>query len=216
LSFQFSYHGLGPGASAFSGLAANFNACGPLLPDVHFLPVEGGWAANVSRALDELGPERTSAVIVEPQMGSRGFVPEPDDLVAAAAGLAVLRVYERDGILEHVRSVGAFLQERLRALHAETIGSGDVQGAGLMQLFPLVDAEGKPWPPPKLDQLRLACEDHGLLLSIALSGLWIVPPLISTESDCVEIVEALEAALADVRGAGAEAVGAGSTQEARS
>src|ERR671930_983881 len=217
LSFQFSYHGLGPGASALSGLAANFNACGPLLPDVHLLPVEGGWAANVARSLEELGPERTSAVIVEPQMGSRGFVPDPDHLVAvadlcrrhgvhfvadevttgfgrtgalsrrlhlgiepdmvvlgknvtsgyvpigvllvseplyelaampeppriltvgsatdghpvaAAAGLAVLRIYERDGILEHVRSVGSFLRERLRALHAEAIGVGAVQRAG--------------------------------------------------------------------------------------
>jgi adenosylmethionine-8-amino-7-oxononanoate aminotransferase len=304
LSFQFSYHGLGAGASALSGLAANFNACGPLLPDVHFLPVEGGWAANVERALDELGPERTSAVIVEPQMGSRGFVPEPDDLVAladlcrrhgvhfvadevttgfgrtgamsrcldlgiepdmivlgknvtsgyvpigvllvseelyelaampdppriltvgsatdghpvaAAAGLAVLRIYERDGTLEHVREVGAFLQERLRALHEEAIGAGDVQGAGLMQLFPVADHEGKPWPPPRLEQLRLACEDHGLLLSISLGGLWIVPPLVSTEDDCVEIVEALGAALEDVlRESEAEAVGAGAGQEARS
>jgi adenosylmethionine-8-amino-7-oxononanoate aminotransferase len=136
--------------------------------------------------------------------------------VAAAAGLAVLRIYERDGILEHVRSVGAFLQERLSALHAETIGAGDVQGAGLMQLFPLTDADGKLWPPPKLEQLRLACEDHGLLLSIALGGIWIVPPLVSTESDCIEIVEALEAALDDVlRGADAEAVGAAPSKEAQ-
>jgi len=303
LSFQFSYHGLGPGASALSGLAANFNACGPLLPDVHFLPVEGGWAANVSSKLEELGPERVSAVIVEPQMGSRGFVPDPDDLVAvarlcrehgihfiadevttgfgrtgamsrcldlgiepdmvvlgknvtsgyvpigvlllsealyelaampdppriltagsatdghpvaAAAGLAVLRIYERNGILEHVREVGAFLQERLQALHTEAIGTGNVQGAGLMQLFPLVDAEGKPWPPPKLDQLRLACEEHGLLLSIALSGVWIVPPLITTEAACVEIVEALGAALDDVAEPAGETVGAGAAQEGRS
>ena len=303
LSLELSYHGLGPGASAISGLAAAFNSCGPLLPDVHVLPIDGGWAANVARKLDELGPERTSAVIVEPQMGSRGFVPDPDDLVAvaaacreqgihfiadevttgfgrtgamsrcldlgiepdmvvlgknvtsgyvpigvllvseelyelaalpspprvltagsatdghpvaAAAGLAVLRIYERDGILEHVREVGAFLQERLRALHAEAIGAGDVQGAGLMQLFQLADAEGNPWPPPRLEQLRLACEDHGLLLSIAFGGVWIVPPLVSTESDCAEIVEALGAALEDVLEPAGEAVGAGSAQEARS
>src|ERR687885_184318 len=57
---------------------------GPLLAYVHLLPVEGGWAANVSSKLEELGPERVSAVIVEPQMGSRGFVPDPDDLVALA------------------------------------------------------------------------------------------------------------------------------------
>ena len=298
LSFQLSYHGLGPGASAFSGLATNFNACGPLLPDVHLLPVEGGWAANVERALEELTPERTSAVIVEPQMGSRGFVAPPDELaavaelcrrhgvhfvadevttgfgrtgamsrcldlgitpdmivlgknmtsgyvpigalllseelyelaaapdppriltagsatdghpVAAAAGLAVLRIYERDGILEHVRSLGAFLRERLTALHEEAIGAGEVQGAGLMQLFPLPD-----WPQPRLEQLRLACEDHGLLLSVALSGVWVVPPLVSTEDDCVEIVEALEAALDDVLGeAAAPAVGAALHEEAQ-
>jgi adenosylmethionine-8-amino-7-oxononanoate aminotransferase len=305
LSFQLSYHGLGAGASAISGLAAAFNACGPLLPDVHILPIEGGWAANVARKLEELGPERTSAVIVEPQMGSRGVVPDPDDLVAvadlcrehgihfvadevttgfgrtgamsrcidlgiepdmvvlgknvtsgyvpigvllvseelyelaampdppriltagsatdghpvaAAAGLAVLRIYERDGILEHVREVGAFLKERLQALHAEAIGAGagDVQGAGLMQLFPLVDAEGKLWPPPRLEQLRLACEEHGLLLSVAFGGVWVVPPLVSTESDCVEIVEALGAALEDVLEPAGEAVGAGSAQEVRS
>ncbi len=300
LSFENSYHGLGPGASAFSGLATNFNACGSLLPDVHLVPVEGGWAESVERALDELTPERTSAVIVEPQMGSRGFIPAADDLVAlaelcrrngvhfiadevttgfgrtgamsrcldlgiepdmivlgknmtsgyfpigallvsealyelgaapdppriltagsatdghpvaAAAGLAVLRIYERDGILEHVRRVGAFLQERLRALRREVIGVDEVEGAGLMQLFPLREADGESWSKPKLEQFRLACEGHGLLLSIGMGCAWIVPPLISTERDCVEIVQALGAALDDVLARDATPVGAATHPE---
>ncbi|MGH8900462.1 MAG: aminotransferase class III-fold pyridoxal phosphate-dependent enzyme [Egibacteraceae bacterium] len=281
LSFEDSYHGQGPGANAFSGSVATESSCGPLLPDVHFVAVEGSWKDNVSEALEELTPQRVTAVLVEPQMNA-GTIPSPADLVdlaalcrsvgvhfiadevttgfgrtgamsrcldigiepdllvlgknmtsgyvpvgallvsaplyeiaydpdppltlaagsttdghplAAAAGLAVLDVYERDGILEHVKRVGTFLQKRLQDVHGKHGGVGDITGAGLMQRFPLRDASGQPWTEESTDRLHSACEDNRLLLSFGDDCLWLVPPLIVTEEDCEEIAAALDAAL---------------------
>lgn len=281
LSFEDSYHGQGPGASAFSGMCTSENSCGPLLPDVHLVSADGSWRDNVSRALEALTPQRVTAVLVEPQMNA-GIIPAPADLVdlaalcrsvgvhfvadevttgfgrtgamsrcldlgiepdllvlgknmtsgyvpigallvagplyeiaydpdppltltagsttdghplAAAAGLAVLDVYERDGILEHVKRVGSFLQKRLQAVHDQRVGAGDVAGAGLMQRFPLRDASGQLWADDLTDQLEVACEDNGLLLSFGYDCLWLVPPLIVTEEDCEEIAAKLDAAL---------------------
>lgn len=285
LSFEDSYHGQGPGANAFSGCMAPYSSSGPLLPDVHFVPVEGSWKDNVSRVLEELTPERVTALLVEPQMGVTGIIPSAQDLVdlaalcrsvgvhfiadevttgfgrtgamsrcldlgiepdmlvlgknmtsayvpvgallvseplyaiaydpddsqvldagsttdghplAAAAGLAVLDIYKRDGILEHVQRVGPFLQERLRAVHEKRIGSGEVAGAGLMQRFDLRDTSGEPWTWEAVNNLYIACEDNGLLISRGYGSLWLVPPLIVTEEDCDEIVASLDAAFDSV------------------
>jgi len=282
LSFENSYHGLGPGANAFSGMVAAFDFCGPLLPDVHLLPAGGSWAEAVRAKVAELTPERVTAVIIEPQMQAPGVIPSPQELrdlgavcretgihliadevttgfgrtgamsrclevgvepdmlvlgknmtsgyvpigalmlsahlyemaaqpsmprflpagsatdghpVAAAAGLAVLRVYERDGILAHVREVGAALHERLAAVATKRLGLSRVAGSGLMQLFPLCEADGTTWPPDRREAFRMACEERGLLLSLGGPGAWVVPPLVTTQVEADEIVNIIDAAL---------------------
>lgn len=285
LSLEGSYHGLGPGGNALSGFVRPFDFCGPLMPGVHLVPAEGSWARNLERTLDELGAERVTALIVEPQMGSRGIVPEPDDLrevaelcrragihfiadevttgggrtgamartvqlgiepdmvvlgknltsgyvpiaallvseaiyaaaaepdpprflpagsatdghpVAAAAGLAVLDVFEREGTLDQVQRVGAELQARLAEVHRRRIGAGAVAGAGFMQLFPLLHADGRPWTGPILERFRLACEANGVLLSLGAACAWVVPPFVTRPADCEEIAAAIDAALETV------------------
>jgi adenosylmethionine-8-amino-7-oxononanoate aminotransferase len=281
LSFEGSYHGMGPGGNAISGVIAYFDFCGPLMPGVVRVPSHGSWTDNVRAALEQLPPERVSCVILEPQMGVMGVVPDGGDLqalaalcrdtgihfiadevttgfgrtgamsrcldlgiepdmlvlgknltagyvpvgallvstalydlaarqqpplalpagsatdghpVAAAAGLAVLDVYRREGILDNVRRVGEHLHRRLTAVHERTIGYGGVTGAGLMRFFPLLDRSG-PWPPDRVERFRLACEDRGVLISSAAVGAWVVPPLVSTAADCDEIADAVDAAL---------------------
>lgn len=285
LSFEGSYHGLGPGGNAISGMTAGFNFCGPLMPDVFHVPAGGRWTDNIRTKIDELGADRITCVILEPQMGIMGVIPDADDLrglaalcrengihfiadevttgfgrtgamsrcvelriepdmlvfgknmtagyipiaallvsealyslaanpnpprflpagsatdghpVAAAAGLAVLEVYERDGILDNVRRVGAYLHDRLQAVHAKRIGHGQVSGAGLMQSFPLTDSSGAPWSPQLRDRFRLIAEDRGVLLSVGAFGVWVVPPLVTTNEDCDEIAQVMDEALSNI------------------
>jgi diaminobutyrate-2-oxoglutarate transaminase len=51
---------------------------------------------------------------------------------AFAAGLAALRVIQRDGILENVREAGAIALAELQALANEFEGIAEGRGAGLM------------------------------------------------------------------------------------
>jgi len=51
--------------------------------------------------------------------------------VSCAAGLAVLEVIEREGLMENARTVGAYMREGLRQLAGRHEGIGDVRGAGL-------------------------------------------------------------------------------------
>ena len=51
--------------------------------------------------------------------------------VSAAAGIAVLQVIEREGLIENARRTGAYLAERLRELQAQHALIAEVRGAGL-------------------------------------------------------------------------------------
>jgi 4-aminobutyrate aminotransferase-like enzyme len=51
--------------------------------------------------------------------------------VSCAAGLAVLEVIEREGLMENARTVGAYMREGLRQLATRHEAIGDVRGAGL-------------------------------------------------------------------------------------
>ncbi len=82
LSFRDSYHGLGLGANAFSGSIAGMEFHGPLVPDVHLVDTDGSLTNNVAKALEELTPQRVTALMIEPIMGTLGLAPDPDDLRA--------------------------------------------------------------------------------------------------------------------------------------
>ncbi len=51
--------------------------------------------------------------------------------VSAAAGIAVLEVIEREGLIENARRTGAYLAEQLRQLQAQHALIAEVRGAGL-------------------------------------------------------------------------------------
>ncbi|MEV0403042.1 aminotransferase class III-fold pyridoxal phosphate-dependent enzyme [Actinoallomurus sp. NPDC050550] len=284
LSFAGSYHGFGINGAALSGFIPPLEQAGPLAPDLQHVPAEGSWADNVRERLAQLSADRVTAVMIEPQMGLLGLVPEPDDLralarlcrdagvhliadevstgwgrcgamsrclelgiepdmlvlakgltsgyvpvgallvtetlwelaaapgqpvflpagsatdghpVACAAGLAVLEVFRRDGVLDNVRGVGAALKSRLTEVKDKRLGSsaGAVRGEGLMIHFPLSDSSGRPWPRELREWVRVACEENGVLLSTSEMGCWILPPLVCTEDDGAEIAGALDAAL---------------------
>jgi adenosylmethionine-8-amino-7-oxononanoate aminotransferase len=132
--------------------------------------------------------------------------------VASAAALAVQQVIQRDRLLDAVRSLGAHLDERLRATFGQHAQVGDIRGRGLFMAIELVQdrATKQPFDPALRLHARIKAEAmaRGLMvypMGGTLDGRFgdhvlIAPPFIATPAQLDEIVgrlaEAVEAALA--------------------
>ncbi|MEV4558016.1 acetylornithine transaminase [Kitasatospora sp. NPDC049285] len=110
--------------------------------------------------------------------------------VVAAAGLAVLRTIEEQGLLEHAAKLG----ERLR-VGVEAIGDplvDHVRGKGLLLGIVLTASVAA--------QVQAAAQDAGFLVNAAVAdAVRLVPPMILTEEQADAFVAALPAILRTVR-----------------
>ena len=129
--------------------------------------------------------------------------------VACAAGLAVLRIIERDHLVENAAVQGEYLFERLQELAESQSLIGDIRGKGLLAGVELVAdrATGAP-APAELElsrKLHLAAQEHGLMIypgagadGVAGDQVLVSPPLTVTREDVDEIVKRLTLGLNDV------------------
>ncbi len=131
--------------------------------------------------------------------------------VAAAAALAVLRVIERDSLLDQVRKRGATLRRMLGDVFGKHEHVGDIRGRGLLLALELVQdrATRAPFAPER--KLHAAIRKHAMangLLVYPMGGtidgregdvVLLAPPFIASAADLMEIVarlgDAVEAAL---------------------
>lgn len=119
--------------------------------------------------------------------GDHGTTYGGNPLVCAAVE-SVLSIFEEDGILEHVKTVSAYLEEKLDAIVESSDSVTERRGKGLMQGLVLAKPVGK--------VIKNAME-HGLIvISAGGNVLRLVPPLIITEVQVDEFIEKLEKALA--------------------
>jgi 4-aminobutyrate aminotransferase-like enzyme len=124
--------------------------------------------------------------------------------VAAAAGLAVLDVIRDEGLIENAAAIGAYLADGLRAFGNRRAAIGDVRGAGLFIGLELVSDRAAKTPAPDLaaamiDKLRR----HGILIGAAGrygNILKIRPPLPFTRENADQVLDACDAALAEIEG----------------
>jgi 4-aminobutyrate---pyruvate transaminase len=121
--------------------------------------------------------------------------------VSCAVALKTLEIYERDRIFEHAARVGAYLQRRLREFESHPL-VGEVRGVGLIAALELV-ADKRTRQPFKGGQIgshaQNRAQHHGLIVrAVAGSCIAICPPLVITEPQIDELIEALGAALDDV------------------
>ncbi|MGB1009154.1 MAG: aspartate aminotransferase family protein [Thiolinea sp.] len=122
--------------------------------------------------------------------------------VACAAGRAVLRVIERDKLIENARTVGAELHRGLKALQEKYPVIGDVRGTGFMQAIELVQDRVTKEPAP--DETAYVFErtrEHGIVLS--KSGnfkniLRMVPPLCLSHEDIEPVLDGLDRSFQDL------------------
>ncbi|MBO8199828.1 acetylornithine transaminase [Streptomyces smyrnaeus] len=124
-----------------------------------------------------------AAELLEPGQHGSTFGGNP---VACAAGLAVLETIAADGLLDHVKRVGARLREGVLGLDHPLVAQ--VRGAGLLLGIVLTE--------PVAPRAQQAAQDAGFLVNaVAGDVLRLAPPLIVGEADAEALVRALPAVL---------------------
>lgn len=131
--------------------------------------------------------------------------------LSMAAGLATVRLIERDGLVEHAARMGELLRDGLVELQRRHHLIGDVRGRGLMQAFELCA------PPGRLAKLNwrlihLASEglapqlvviplhrDHRIITMASGMNdvIKLLPPLTVSESEIGSFLDALDTVLSD-------------------
>lgn len=107
---------------------------------------------------------------------------------ACAAVSKVFDLFEKENVVEHVRKVAPYLEEKLDVLVDKYDFIAARRGKGLMQGLVL---EGKPVG----EVVTKAIENGLLVISAGSNVLRLVPPLVITEADIDEMIEKLEKSL---------------------
>jgi taurine--2-oxoglutarate transaminase len=126
--------------------------------------------------------------------------------LACAAGVATFEVFERDGILERVRDLGARVVEpRLRDIAARHPSVGDVRGLGLFWAIELVrDRESReplvPFNASGADAapvvaVAAACKRDGVWPFTHFNRVHVAPPLVIAEDELVRGLDVIDRAL---------------------
>ncbi|GAA4702718.1 2,2-dialkylglycine decarboxylase (pyruvate) [Promicromonospora umidemergens] len=141
---------------------------------------------------------------IEEVCHDRGFLfytTHVSDPLAAAVGLTVLDVIERERLVARAATLGEQLTGRLEALRDRYDVVGDVRGRGLLQGIELVRDKRSKAPADALgNAVTSACLDRGLHMNIVqlpgMGGIFrIAPPLTISEDDLHAGVDILEASL---------------------
>ncbi len=123
--------------------------------------------------------------------------------ISCAAALKSIEIFEREGVLAHVRTVAPRFQERLAAMARFRI-IGDARGLGLLGCL-----EGTAAPDlPEAKRLAIdkefgaridaACDARGLIVRPLINMCVFSPPLIITPAQIDEMFDILEDAVAEV------------------
>lgn len=121
--------------------------------------------------------------------------------VSAAVALETLKIYEEEGMVDHVRRVAPRFQQRLTELGGHPL-VGEARGIGLIGAIEIVadKATKAPYPAAAKAAAIVAqnCLQHGLILR-PLPGdvVGICPPLIITEAEVDQLFDRLAQALED-------------------
>ncbi|KAL1563184.1 glycine transaminase [Salvia divinorum] len=122
--------------------------------------------------------------------------------VCTAAGLAVLRVIERENLQENARVVGSYLKDRLNTLKDKHEIIGDVRGRGLMLGIELVtDRTLKTPAKNEIARVMELMKDMGVL--VGKGGFYgnvfrVTPPLCFGKEDADFMVDAMDYAMSKI------------------
>jgi adenosylmethionine-8-amino-7-oxononanoate aminotransferase len=175
-----------------------------IVPDIAVL--SKGFAAGYA----PLGATVARSDIVETVLDAGGFLhgfTYAGNPLACAAGLAVLEEIERQALVANAATVGAVLKSRLEDLMTRYHFIGDVRGKGLLLAFELTADRDTMRPLPKelnahSRLVEIAYERGLIIYSRRTRGgfegdhFLVCPPLIVTAAQVDEIMDLLDASLA--------------------
>jgi 4-aminobutyrate aminotransferase / (S)-3-amino-2-methylpropionate transaminase / 5-aminovalerate transaminase len=119
--------------------------------------------------------------------------------VAQAAALAVLDVFEAEGLSERGAAIGETIRARMTAWHERWDAIGDVRGLGAMLAIELVhDRESKNPAPELATKVVEAAAERGLLLlksGIYSNCIRVLVPLVISDAEVDEALDVWEQAL---------------------
>lgn len=126
--------------------------------------------------------------------------------VAAAVALRNIQILQAEKLADRSAEMGAYLLDGLRSLMRHPV-VGDVRGKGLLLAIELVkDRTTKaPVENEQITAIVAFCRKHGLLVGRSGGGrrygnaITFSPPLVITRSECDQIVQTLDRALAEVK-----------------
>ncbi|WP_322514189.1 aminotransferase class III-fold pyridoxal phosphate-dependent enzyme [Rhodopseudomonas palustris] len=143
-----------------------------------------------------------AGVIVRPELvadfgeKARYFNTFGGNPIAAAAGMAVLKVIEEEGLVARARDVGAYIQDGMRQLAEKYPAIGDVRGAGLFIGVELVsDMATKSPDAATTTKLVNGLRERRILISASRPGanvLKIRPPLVFSPENADTLFEGME------------------------
>jgi 4-aminobutyrate aminotransferase / (S)-3-amino-2-methylpropionate transaminase / 5-aminovalerate transaminase len=155
-------------------------------------------AKSIAAGLPLSGVLGKQAIMDAPGEGAVGgtYVGNP---VAQAAALAVLDVFEDEGLVERAQHIGETIRGRMLAWQERFPAIGDVRGLGAMLAIELVEDPATKEPSPQLaTRIATAAAERGLLLlkaGVAGNCIRVLCPLVIEETELDEALGAWEDAL---------------------
>jgi putrescine---pyruvate transaminase len=152
-------------------------------------------AAIARRKLADAFPEDTTQENVHPNT----YAAHP---VACAAGLANLRIMEKDNLFANAEAMGA----RLLAGMTQAVGKsrivGEVRGRGLMVCAELVapDGSGRPLDGAEVAKLDRKAWDRGAIVYARGQVVRLAPPLCITRDEVDKLVDVVAASIGELEG----------------
>jgi 4-aminobutyrate aminotransferase / (S)-3-amino-2-methylpropionate transaminase / 5-aminovalerate transaminase len=160
-------------------------------------------AKSIAAGLPLSGVIGTAEIMDAPDDSAIGgtYVGNP---VAQAAALAVLDVFEEEGLTERAAAIGETIRARMQAWQERWEAIGDVRGLGAMLAIEIVHDRATKDPAPELASTIVeAAAAHGLLLlksGIYSNCIRVLAPLVLTDAELDEALgvweQALDASLA--------------------
>ena len=125
--------------------------------------------------------------------------------LSCAAGVATVKVYEEDGLIDNAAEVGTHLGARLEELKAKHSSVGDVRYIGLFSVIevvkdkstkaPIATRNAKGAELATMNEVGRYLRENGLFTFIKANMIFIVPPLCITTSQIDEGLEIVDQAL---------------------